>query len=120
MEIKLSELFKKIKNDEEVPEWIIIKCKIPKKNQIVCGQNFNPNKGYSNDNEKYYWNSIYKDYFKATGNIAFLSDIKKVYRKEIFDTFSAIEYIPLEEEKNKKLEFDKTLSNLTSLGIYIS
>lgn len=120
MEIKLSELFKKIKNNEKVPEWIIIKCKVPKKVQIACGQTFDPNRGYSNDNEKYYWNDIYKNYFKATGRIAFLSDIKEIYTKEVFDTFTAIDYIPFEEEKHEKLESDKTWSGLASLGIYIN
>lgn len=108
--MNIKELFKKINNNEYVPEWIRINGTHPKYGR------------YSIDGKNFHYNKNNQIYFEVGVNCAFytLDFYKSSYRKDVWEQFLVEESNLTEEEKQNRLDTDKQIKILEDIGIEIN
>lgn len=105
--MNIKELFIKIQNEENVPEWISIDG---------THQKFGR---YSIDGMSFHFNKKYKTYYLVDNVFYSLNGYLKCYKKEVYEQFNIKECIISEEQKQKAINMDKDVSALEDIGMNI-
>lgn len=107
--MNIKELFEKIENGEDVPEWISIEGKHPKFGTYnIDGENFH----FRKEDRTYY----------IVGEKHSLQTLESKlvwYQKNVYEQFLIKESTATEQEKMERLKGDRTLSISEEIGLEI-